>query len=246
MERLREGRDYDPEFGVPEVRQEFCAVNPGNPWYMDVNISDLPAVFHCIRTALSWADNPLHMDMPSAQRIPKPGELKVRWSLAPDVDKGEYVIAFTYLWPVRVCIRDEAIMAHYCPTAINWDMTGWVLDDIHPRRYMVHVYQLPYPPVDIMRSKSFHWWPTPTLHLTGPVVGVERDDMIRPGRKVVKGKKKTWGQALTGLLPFVGGSPTVDAMDEESDEDESSEVRRRNKKTGEPATKKRKLAERDE
>lgn len=229
MERLAEGRDYDPQFETPAVKHEFCHVNPGTPWYMDVKQSDLPMIFHCMRTALRWAENPLLMDSTGSHRVPQPGELKVRWTLAPDPDKGEYIIMLTYLWPVRVSIRDQAILAHYCPTALNWDMTGWVSDDVRPRQYVIHVYQLPYPPVDIFRSKMFCFWPVPVLHLTGPVVGIEKDDMTRPARGGRKAKRpKSWGQTIAGLVPFVGSK-----TDEE--EDESMDIQ-----NAEPASKKRK------
>lgn len=263
---LPEGREYAEDFETSDIRQEFCPVDLNSPWYMDVSQSDLPSVYHVARQAIRFARNPMQSDSPGAQRrIPEPGDLKVRWTLARDTREREYVMVFTYLVPCSASIRDEGQLAAYAAPAVNWEKTGWALDDVHPRRYIARVRWLPYPALAAEKSKCFYFFPEPALMLAEPTIGIDRDDLLKATSRA-SGRQKSIGEKLGGWMPW-GTAPvkTVDNVSAESDGDDVSvsdsdsderaiarlkkkkkKQQKKKSKTGEPPTKKRKLAEMDE
>lgn len=225
------GRDYPEDFELPNVCQEFCPVNPGVPWYILVEESDLPSVYHVIRQGLSFANNPVQADHPTAQRrVPSATDVKVRWSLARDIHAREYVIGFNYTWPVFISLLDQGELAGYAAPAINTARTGIVSDDVNPRRYVVHVRWLPYPALPLAKSKCFYFYPDPTIHLTERGIITDTDEGDR-GRA-----RANPPGMLRKLGSYMGLTKTdEDLMD--ADKDEGTVRRER----GEPPGKKRKI-----
>lgn len=221
---MKAGRDYSEDFELPNVCQEFCPVNPDTPWYILVEESDLPSVYHVIRQGLSFANNLVEGNYPMAQRrVPLPTDVKVRWTLTRDVDAREYVIGFNYAWPVFISILDQGELAGYAAPAINTARTGIVSDDVHPRRYVVHVRWLPYPALPLAKSKCFYFYPEPTIHLMERGMVMDMDD-------------GTKARAKPGMLRKLGSYIGL-GNDEDMIKDEE-EVR---KERGEPPGKKRKI-----
>lgn len=220
------GRDYAEDFELPNVCQEFCPVNPGAPWYIHVEESDLAAAYHVIRQGLSFANNPVQADHPMAQRrVPSATDVKVRWTLARDIHAREYVIGFNYTWPIFISLQDQGELAGYAAPAINIARTGFAGDDVNPRRYVVHLRWLPYPALPLAKSKCFYFYPEPTIHLMER--GMDHDETKAAGR----------ARAKPGMLRKLGSY--VGLVKDEMELDEEA-VR---KERGEPPGKKRKIDE---
>jgi hypothetical protein len=246
---FKEGRDYPEDFGLkPRICNEFVKVDPGGPWYIDVSNSDLPSVFHAIRHGLSFANNEPEADHPLTQRrAATADDLKVRWTLTRAVSRQEYIISFTYLWPVEITVDHIGLLCGYSPSAINTARTRVSSDDVTPRKLYVHVRWLPYPalePLDVARAQCFVFYPSPVIHLHAPPSGVDMDYMAsRPPRKRngpgIMQKVGNW---------FRGADDDVDAIevdDDEGGDEKGTTITVANKEkrggNGEPQSKKRKI-----
>jgi len=241
---MKVGRDYPVDFEQPRVRQEFIAVPPGSPWYISVADSDLPSVYHVIRQAFSFAENPIEADYPASQRrTPAPTDVKVIWTLTRLLSAREYVISFRYAWPVSISIYDLGELCGYAAAAVNWERTRFESDDMNPRRLIVHVKWLPYPvlPLPLERAKCFMFYPYPTIHLNEATLGLEDGSAEDGGgsggakpRSTRHAKQQTssarsnkngWGQKVVGFLGLGDDNDdNVDAMDSE-DHDEAEQKR---------------------